>query len=445
VTQTPSPPPFTIAASQPGLVLPAAAQPYDLLADRLLAEGVISDPWSCGLPRFYNAPLRAHPQWLARLYHVAAQIGYVFECASQIVWGDPSLLDNFYALMPFQKLMWLSSGGHWHGFARLDAFICADGSIQVCEINADTPSGQVDAAAVSALLLSPDLTDPNAPYEAALWDAICHAHSACSPSAVPDPPRSIGILFPTEMPEDLSLIQLYRRWFEARGCRVTLGSPFNLSPTPDGGVALFGTPIDFAFRHYKTDWWGERWPVWADAPPFEDPDPLADQLQWLIEAEHRGRVTVFNPFGAIIPQNKLTMALCWEHIDRFPPSAQATIRAHIPPTFRLDALDRASLLSQRSQWVLKSDYGCEGDEVVIGPLVSDDTWQRALDLAIDGCWIVQSYFHIQPLGPWWPNHGVYLIGGQPKGILTRLSPLSTLTDVTAQVIPVFIDPSAPPP
>ena len=88
----------------------------------------------------------------------------------------------------------------------------------------------------------------------------------------------VGILYPTELTEDLRWSRLYRRWFERRGWRVVLGSPFNLRRAGGGGVALFDVPCDVFVRHYKTDWWGERLPVWDDEEPFADPAPLAEPL-----------------------------------------------------------------------------------------------------------------------------------------------------------------------
>src|SRR6185295_4586894 len=106
-----------------------------------------------------------------------------------------------------------------------------------------------------------------------------------------------------------------------RGLEVVLGSPYNLQPRPDGGVALFGTPCDLIVRHYKTDWWGERLPVWDDEAPYPDPDPLAGPLAILLRAQLAGRCAVVNPFAAVVPQTKKAMALMWEQQACFSPGA----------------------------------------------------------------------------------------------------------------------------
>ena len=73
------------------------------------------------------------------------------------------------------------------------------------------------------------------------------------------------------MTDDLSVIGLYARWFEARGARVVLGSPFNLRPDGLGGVAMFGVSCSVIWRHYKTDWWGERRPIRRSSRPTRTP------------------------------------------------------------------------------------------------------------------------------------------------------------------------------
>ena len=44
---------------------------------------------------------------------------------------------------------------------------------------------------------------------------------------------------------------------------------------------------------------------------------------------------------------------------------------------------------QREQWVLESDSGAEGDEVVIGCAGAQDEAERSLALARPGRWIAQ--------------------------------------------------------
>jgi len=218
-----------------------------------------------------------------------------------------------------------------------------------------------------------------------------------------------------------------------------LGSPYNLQPLADDGVALFGRRCDVVLRHYKTDWWGERLPVRDDEAPFPDPEPLSQALATLLGAELAGRVAVVNPFGAVLPQNKRAFAFCWEAIDRFSPAAQSIIRAAVPFTRRLEACDRELLRREREAWVLKTDYGCEGDEVLVGRETPPEMWADWLAHAIPNRWVAQRHFESRRDGAGRvANHGVVLAGGRAAGLYTRLS--VGATDAGAISAPVVIEP-----
>ncbi len=424
-----------------GLILEPPQADYDGFAHRLLAACDLWGPWIEGEPRFWAAPAIFSKALEGRLHDAAAQTGRLYQALVDIVWDEPHLLDSFFAMTPVQKRMWHASGGLWHTFARFDCFMCEGNRIQICEINADTPSGQDDAILYNAFMAkeNPELEDPNALYEDRLWDAWQLFHQAVT--GVPGGPRRVGLIYPTEMPEDITLIHLYARWLASRGVESVMGSPFNLKRRPDGGVSVFGQPVDSVLRHYKTDWWAEREPAWLDEAPYFDTEPLTEPLECLLGAQEAGKVSVINPFGSVLPQNKRAMAFFWEHQDRFEPDLREVIRRYIPQTFRLEHMDRGVLMRERAEWVLKSDYGCEGDEVVLGRSVDDGLWERLLDAARPGRWVAQRFFKIMPLqNRWLPNCGVYLVGGAPVGIFTRLSPSGQMTDQGALVAPSFVDP-----
>jgi glutathionylspermidine synthase len=158
-------------------------------------------------------------------------------------------------------------------------------------------------------------------------------------------------------------------------------------------------------------------------------------LLLLLQAEDEGRVTVVNPFGSVVTQNKFSMALMWERQELFSTQAQEWIKQYIPETRRFASIDFENLL--REDWVLKSVYGCEGDSVLVGLFTKPADWQLTLTTAIPKHWIAQKYFNIEPLYEMQPNYGVYLIAGQPAGFYTRLSAKST--DYTSTTIPTFIN------
>ena len=317
---------------------------------------------------------------------------------------------------------------------RRSVFRCTDGRLQICELNCDTPSGLAEATVLGPAAGVPAARDPNAGLAGRFGALLrplparsCGPEPAGSPSGSSTPPSA----------RDLGLIRLYERWARARGFEVVLGSPFNLQPTAEGGVALFGKPCDLVLRHYKTDWWGERLPIWDDEDDYPDPDPLAGPLRILLRAALAGRCAIVNPLGAVLPQNKRAMAFLWEERDRFSPSSQRTIDAFIPRSLRLESCNRQQLVAERARWVLKSDYGCEGDEVLVGALCDDAEWTAALERALPGRWMVQQHFDSRrdALGRE-ANHGVYVIAGEPAGIYTRLS--SGPTSVDALSVPTLV-------
>ncbi|MCU1277259.1 MAG: putative glutathionylspermidine synthase, partial [bacterium] len=333
---------------------------YQALASELLATGIVSDPWLEGRPRFAVEPLLLGADEAAGYARAAEAVAAAYDEAARLLVSDPWLVEQLYpALTPFQHLMWSASAGAWHGIARADVFatVGPEPRIQICELNVDTPSGEAEAVLLNAAVarLHPGAYDPNVALERAFVNAV-GAYAARVERRDAEAAPTVGILYPTELVEDLSMILLYRRWLEARGCRVVLGSPFNLTRAPGGRVALFDVPCDVLVRHYKTDWWSEREPARDDDSGFPDAEPLAAQLGIIVDAELAGRVAVMNPFGSVVLQNKRTMALLWEAIDRFTPAAQEAIRAFVPYTARLESLTAAAL-AVRADWVLKSDYG----------------------------------------------------------------------------------------
>ena len=154
-----------------------------------------------------------------------------------------------------------------------------------------------------------------------------------------------------------------------RGARLEGGARVALQPAAGaaaGGSPSSASPCDLVLRHYKTDWWGERLPIWADEDPYADSEPLHGPLQALLAAAAAGRCAVVNPFGSVLAQNKRPIAFLWERLDQLSPDARAAVEAHVPRSVRLEAADRRQLEAEQADWVLKSDYGCEGEEVILG-------------------------------------------------------------------------------
>lgn len=426
--------------SYPYAELLEPVEPYEGVARRLQEELGFAYPWVAGKPGVYHAPLVLRRGFAASLFAAAEAVGRLYERLNRLVWEEPALLD-FFSMTPLQRLMWESSGGLWHGFARLDVFVDRSGRLRVAEINADTPTGQVEATGLGPLFMPsfPGYLDPAARYEARLIALLERMHAAQrGPGA---PLRRVGILYPTDIPEDLSLIRRYTGWLEARGLEVVLGSPYNLQPTPSGGVALFNKPLDLVLRHYKTDWWGEREPLFFDEAPLPDTAPLERPLGLLLAAEAAREVTVVNPFGSVLAQNKLALAFFWEERHRFSPEEQAIIDAYLPETRRVITLSPERLIAERADWVLKSDFGCEGEEVFVGAYTPPEVWAEVVGSIVPEVWAAQRFFDILPLNAEAvPNYGVYLIAGVGSGLYVRLDPIGVVTDERTRAVPALIEP-----
>jgi glutathionylspermidine synthase len=403
-----------------------ASEPYLDFAKRLRGQGLIADAWLDGKPRFATAPVWLPEAELDAINRAAEGFAAAHDELVQRVLADDALLATYFRLGTAGRAMWDCAAPYWHGIARADVFATEAGPM-ICELNADTPSGQAEAITLSQLFAAAPGRDPNAELE----DRFCRL-VAFAGQRLEKPLRdlSVGILYPTELSEDLCLVALYERWLSVRGARVVLGSPYNLTPRSDGGAALLGEPCDVFLRHYKTDWWAEREPVWLDEAPFPDAEPLAGPLGLLLAAEMAGKAAVLNPFGAIVPQNKRSLALLWEERVRFSDESRDAIERFLPPTFRLETLAADNLRREREDWVLKSDYGCEGEETIVGQAVSQEIWEASIEQAVPGRWIAQQRFSPRRDEQGRQcNWGVYLVAGAAAGLYARLS--QGPTDVTA--------------
>jgi glutathionylspermidine synthase len=405
------------------------AEAYDAFARRVVASGILLDPWLGGAPRLSAEPLVLDAKTAGALAKVGEEVAEVYDEACRLVDEDEELAASFFALTPVQKLMWDASRPLWHGIARADVFATPEGFV-ISELNCDTPTGEAEAVVLSALAHAsrPELADPNAGLERRFGGMVTFLIERLVEGPAP---RTVGIVYPTEFTEDLSVIRLYRRWLEALGFDVVLGSPYNLGCEDDGRATLFGRPLAAMLRHYKTDGWGERVSAWDDET-LPDSLPLAEPLEIAIRASLLSKTAVINPFGSVVPQNKRTMAFMWEHVHRFGTRARTLVERYVPYTSRLETIHAERLLAEREDWVLKSDYGAEGDEVIIGREVDEATWKESITHARPGRWIAQRWFETRDD----LNYGVFLVGGEASGLYVRRQ--AGGTDDRAVSVPVLV-------
>jgi glutathionylspermidine synthase len=322
-------------------------------------------------------------------------------------------------------------------------FFTVDGGIQIAEMNSDTPSSLEEAVYLNKtyreLYPTFENRDINEAMEQDFSEMIQTSFHSTFRHNKEINTATAAIVYPTEIPEDMGLIELYADVMKELGMKVYIGSPYNLGYTEEGKVTMFGAEIDVLLRHYKTDWWTERLSAWTDEEEIPDPKPLDKQLRWILKASIEQKLCVVNPMGAIVSQNKHSMAYFWEHIEQFSEKSQQTIRSFIPKTYRFTSMNKEQLLLQKEQWVLKSIYGCEGAEVIIGAFTKPEEWERSINAVEPHQWIVQQFFSIQPQpNGSLPNFGMYLIGGKASGILLRISNANASTDLSSLTVPIFL-------
>ena len=125
---------------------------YGEFVARLYETGVLDDAWNDGAPRFRLQGVVLPPAARGRCAGLPSGVGAVYQELVDLVWEEPRWLDDYFGLTPYQKLMWFAAQGRWHGIARADLFVCADGRIRCCEVNSDTPSGEAEAVLLNRLL-----------------------------------------------------------------------------------------------------------------------------------------------------------------------------------------------------------------------------------------------------------------------------------------------------
>lgn len=410
--------------------------------DASFSRGVDASRWTTpaclgdGRYRFRGDVHELSPEAMARMQ--AAALGLVQAIDEAIRWivERPELLRDYFHLPDAWARMATDGAPWWHAFARLDVFWTADARIQICEINADTPSGQTDMWALHAVLADgDDFVVPGRAYQTQLMALINRLVMRAPPQGGAP---VFALVYPTDISEDLDLVRAYSAMARTYGFEVVRGAPQNLETDAAGDLWLFGRRVDLLLRHYKADWWGERRRVWFDSPPIPEPWPLAI-LDAVLRSEREGRVCIVNPMGALLAQTKTMFAFLWDHLEQWSADTRALIEAAIPRTRRLVDCSLEVLCAERERWVLKSDFGCEGGEVVVGRHRTPEAWRIALKLAIPERWVVQEFFEIEALADGaLPNFGMYVVGGEVAGLYTRVNAPSTITGTGAQVLPVVL-------
>ncbi|GAB2631514.1 hypothetical protein [Kribbella swartbergensis] len=159
-------------------------------------------------------------------------------------------------------------------------------------------------------------------------------------------------------------------------------------------------------------------------------------LDALATAVETGAVRMFTPTASWLLASKSIFAWLWEDLESFSADDADVVRRHVPQTSVLSADLRADALANQTELVLKPSGSYGGVGVVVGPEVSADSWQTAVDAALtEGGYILQSHVPVDRLTMQFIEVATgrtheaavpfcvapYLFGGTPAGAYLRFT------------------------
>lgn len=302
-------------------------------------------------------------------------------------------------------------------YGRLDWLRADDGTWQLAEFNADTPSGGREAAGLEpavARLYEARFRAPSIGLEDLLAAAIGRRLTAWRARRRGEAGGStVGIISAHSWVEDMAQAWWLGRLLDAHGHGTVVGDVSDLE-VGRSYVTLRGRPIDALYRFY----------------PVEDLYRHAIFAR-LIEAALDRRILLLNGLGAFLAQSKAVLAWLWEHRGdrRLGRGTRALLEAHLPAVLPLRH-PRADAL--RSSGMIKHVNGREGESVLQSAHLSDQEWENR---RIDGGYVLQRLVRQQPLPhveidemartllrvePRFACVGAFVVDGRFGGFYTRL-------------------------
>jgi hypothetical protein len=306
---------------------------------------------------------------------------------------------------------------------RVDLLLGFDGRWRVCEVNADCPGGHNETLALPSLARGAGWRE--------CWNPT---------RVVPDTVRALGamakdgavaLMLLTGYSEDLQVCAVLARALKDAGIKAVRCSPAALRRR-DGALWAGSTRVTALYRFFPTEY--------MEGLP---------NLSQIAESVAQGEVRTLSSFAAMPLQTKAVMADAWNARLMLGDEHEWVVK-HVPYTAHLDAVPTGTLEHEKERWVLKRGLGRVGDQVVVGPLCSDEEWRFCLDAAraehAQGLsWIAQRFADQQAIDtPWGPRLvtlGAYVLDGRFEGYFARLTPQSHVSH-DALVLPVFVEGAA---
>jgi len=291
------------------------------IADRAALEGY-TNVWTDGLANFSLAAVELTPGDWDEVADATLAVSRVVGRVLSHLEGAPELLAVLGIPAALAALATRPRRERpWSFVSRLDWARTPEGW-KLLEINSDTPAGLWEAGLVSARIAP--LHRTGAFVGADFWPTLADrwAEAVAEASGAEAAGQHVGLVGATSYAEDLDQMRAHER-------AIRLGAPragTDIGAIGDvrvrqGRAWLHGAPVDLLFRYYPVDWL------------VDDP-----ALVPLLELAASGRLPMYPPAHALIPQSKAFLALVWElHRQGFFPAGEAAaVRAYVPLTV-LDA------------------------------------------------------------------------------------------------------------
>ncbi|WP_090817856.1 glutathionylspermidine synthase family protein [Paenibacillus sp. yr247] len=334
------------------------------------------------------------------LIHTAEVLWHIFDKAVRYLKGNREL----YALLSIPEVLWdgldrlePNAAGFISRYARFDFTVNLQGDIKLLELNADTPTGYVEAAIATPWLCEQKgMESPNHAMKElirAAWEIEAPDFAAC-------------IAYGQHAEDTGTIDALVAHSGRSMTCVDCLDLWI------DEGVVKVGEnqTITKMFALYPKEWMGI--------------DDGGEAFAYAIEEQF---IQLFNPLHAVILQSKGLQAIIWglheENNDMFTSDEHKAIETYMLPTYTTPALPR--------DYVSKSMFGREGGSVelynVQGKLEIKD------EVGFDTSVFFQRVYQQRADLPELPfahgnKHlltGLFVLNGTPCGLLGRAGGMIT--------------------
>lgn len=344
------------------------------------------------------------------LQKASAMLWKVFDKAVRYIHGNHGI----YELIGIPSILWemvdstpLPEPGLITRYARFDFAIDQDGTIKLLELNADTPTGYVEASIATPWLCEEaGVISPNTGMKelvAAAW-------------AVERPDTAACVAYGEHLEDSSTIEALVRHSGLDVQCRDCLELYVDEGELKDGE----GRVIQRMFALYPKEWMAV--------------DEGGDALAYAIET---GKLTLFNLPPAILLQSKGLMAVVWglyELNQLFDDEERNAIGSYLLPTYNKPVFD--------GSYVSKSMFGREGGSVRMfddaGSLELED--QDGYDTSVLFPTVYQKRAKLATVntsrGELHLLTGMFMINGQPCGLLGRGG--GPITGNTSHFIPIGV-------